>query len=92
MKKYYTDEQLDVGPYLLTCIFDRAWGHTVGFCHWSDEKSKQVEGTFRVFEWLGLVEPDDSSHLGFKPTHVLMKNVMARGEQLHTLKRPPSYR
>jgi hypothetical protein len=92
MTKDFNDVELDVGPYLLTCLFDRAWGTTVALCDWSDRKGKEVKRTFRVLEWLGLVEPDKISPLGFKPTHVLMSLVMARGKQFHTLKRPPSQR
>jgi hypothetical protein len=92
MTKYFKDPQLETGPYLLTCIFDRAWGNMVGVSDWANEKSKEVKGTLRVLEWLGLAEPDKSSPLGFKPTHVLMSVVMARGTEVHTLKRAPTNR
>jgi hypothetical protein len=92
MIQLFNDVQLDVGPYLLTCIFERAWGNMVAIHDWASDRSKEVKGTLCVLEWLGLVEPDESSHLGFKPTHVLMSIVMARGNQLHTLERPPSNR
>jgi hypothetical protein len=92
ISKYFNHPELDVGSYLLTCIFDRAWRDMVDVRDWARDKSKEVKGTLRVLEWLGLVEPDKSSHLGVKPTHVLMSVVMARGNQNHTLKRPPSNR
>jgi hypothetical protein len=79
MSKYFKDPELDAGSYLLTCIFDRAWGDMVGVRDWAKDKGKEVKGTVRVLEWLGLVEPDESSHLGVKPTHVLMSVVTARG-------------
>jgi hypothetical protein len=88
----FNDVQLDVGPFLLTCIFERAWGNAVALHDSSSDKRKEVKSTFCVLEWLGLVEPDKSSPLGFKPTHVLMSIVMARGNQVHTLERPPSNR
>jgi hypothetical protein len=92
MSNYYKDPELDVGSYLLTCVFDRAWGNMVGVRDWSSDKSREVKGSLRVLEWLGLVEPDRGSPLGFKPTHVLMSVVTARGNQNHILKRPPSNR
>jgi hypothetical protein len=92
ISKYFNHPELDVGSYLLTCIFDRAWGDMVGVRDWAKDKGKEVKGTVRVLEWLGLVEPDEGSPLGVKPTHVLMSIVTGRGNQKHTLKRPPSNR
>jgi hypothetical protein len=92
MSVVFVDQNLDLGPYLLTCLFERAWCEITELSNWSEVKSNEFKASLRVLEWLGLVEPDSSNPLGFKPTHVLVSLVMARETQLQIIERPPTHR
>jgi hypothetical protein len=73
---YRNDENLDSETYLLFAIYSQA-------CRLKCDSrptaksylktfGKEIQGTARVLEWLGLATPDKTSPLGCRPTTLLM--------------------